>query len=471
MSDSPEPGSNLKTFTVGELANAIKGTLEGSFGLVRLKGEISGFKRHSSGHLYFSLKDDAALIDAVIWRGPAMRLATQPEDGLEVIATGRLTTYAPRSRYQIVVDSIELAGQGALLKLLEERKKKLTAEGLFAPERKKRLPFLPEVIGVVTSPTGAVIRDILHRLRDRFPRPVLVWPVAVQGDGAANQIAAAIRGFNALAPDGPVRRPDVLIIARGGGSLEDLWAFNEEIVVRAAAASIIPLIAAVGHETDWTLIDFAADVRAPTPTAAAEMAVPVRMDLLGQVLDRGGRMAGAINRQLAENRTRLEGLARGLPNLRRLVEEAAQRLDDWSERLAMGLRVGLDRRRARLAELVATLPKPKREIAEAERRLRRAARSMAVSIESVRKHAQSELKRWAELLASYSYERVLERGFALVRDNAGQPIASVAATRPGLDVTIRFADGDTQATVRGAPKSDAKAKAPRGKVPEQGDLL
>ena len=469
MSDSPEPGSNLKTFTVGELANAIKGTLEGSFGLVRLKGEISGFKRHSSGHLYFSLKDDAALIDAVIWRGSAMRLATQPEDGLEVIATGRITTYAPRSRYQIIVDTIELAGQGALLKLLEERKKKLAAEGLFDVERKKQLPFLPEVIGVVTSPTGAVIRDILHRLRDRFPRPVLVWPVAVQGDGAAAQIAAAIRGFNGLAPDGRVRRPDVLIVARGGGSLEDLWAFNEEIVVRAAAASTIPLIAAVGHETDWTLIDFAADVRAPTPTAAAEMAVPVRIELLSQVMDRGGRMAGAINRQLAESRTRLEGLARGLPNLRRLAEEAAQRLDDWAERLAMGLKVGLDRRRARLAELVAKLPKPKLEMANA--RLDGVTRSLVVAYRAVRKDAESRLKNASKLLESFSYERVLERGFALVRDGAGHPIASVGATRPGLDVAIRFADGETQATVRGAPKSDAKATAPRRKIPEQGDLL
>ena len=272
----PEAAANLPEHSVSELSEAIKRTLEGRFERVRVRGEISGFKRAASGHLYMALKDENAVLDAVCWRGLAGRLTVAPEDGLEVVATGRITSYPGRSKYQIVIESLELAGEGALLKLLEERRKKLAAEGLFDPERKRPPPFLPTVIGVVTSPTGAVIRDILHRLSDRFPRRVLVWPVLVQGKGAAEQVAAAIEGFNRLEPDGPVPRPDLIIVARGGGSLEDLWAFNEEVVVRAAAGSRIPLISAVGHETDTTLIDHAADLRAPTPTAAAEMAVPVR---------------------------------------------------------------------------------------------------------------------------------------------------------------------------------------------------
>ncbi|MHA1600379.1 MAG: exodeoxyribonuclease VII large subunit, partial [Alphaproteobacteria bacterium] len=280
---------NRPLFSVSEVSQAIKRTLEGNFEWVRVRGEISGFKRAASGHLYMSLKDENAVLDAVCWRGNAGRLALVPEDGMEVIASGRITSYPGRSKYQIVIESLELAGEGALLKLLEARKRALAAEGLFDTARKRPLPYLPEVIGVVTSPTGAVIRDILHRLADRFPRHVLVWPVLVQGEGAAEQVAAAIRGFNDLPADlltgGPVRRPDLLIVARGGGSLEDLWAFNEEVVVRAAADSAIPLISAVGHETDNTLIDLAADRRAPTPSAAAEMAVPVRAELVAQVLD------------------------------------------------------------------------------------------------------------------------------------------------------------------------------------------
>jgi exodeoxyribonuclease VII large subunit len=286
VSDSPssEPGSpasgvrptNVPVYSVGELSGALKRTIEQTYGYVRVRGEISGCKRHSSGHIYLALKDMDAVMDAVCWRGSAGRLKVDPADGIEVIATGRLTTFPGRSKYQMVIEQMELAGEGALLKLLEERKRKLAAEGLFAAERKRPLPYLPTVIGVVTSPTGAVIRDILHRLNERFPRHVLLWPVAVQGDGAAEQVARAIDGFNRIAPGGPIPRPDLLIVARGGGSLEDLMAFNEEIVVRAAAASRIPLISAVGHETDTTLIDFASDRRAPTPTAAAEMAVPDR---------------------------------------------------------------------------------------------------------------------------------------------------------------------------------------------------
>src|SRR5487761_1086933 len=322
MSESPiaaaaAPRANLPEYTVSEIAALLKRTIEQNFAYVRIRGELSGFKRHSSGHCYFALKDADAVLDGVCWR--TTRLALKPEDGMEGGCTGRPTTHPGRSRYQLVVESMELAGIGALLKLLEDRKKRLAAEGLFDEARKKKLPFLPAVIGIVTSPTGAVIRDILHRLDDRFPRRVLLWPVAVQGEGAAAQIAAAIAGFNRLAPGGAVPRPDVLIVARGGGSLEDLMPFNEEIVVRAAASSVIPLISAVGHETDTTLIDHAADRRAPTPTAAAELAVPVRLDLIATVESLNGRHSAALARLLAERRLALVGLARGLPDPQDLI--------------------------------------------------------------------------------------------------------------------------------------------------------
>src|SRR6185312_13253995 len=297
--------SNLPEYTVSELSLALKRSIEENFAVVRVRGEVSGFKRVASGHCYLALKDEDAVLDAVCWRNTAIRLPVKPEDGMEVIVTGRLTTYPGRSKYQLVIDTMELAGVGALLKLLEDRRQKLAAEGLFAAERKKKLPYLPEVIGVVTSPTGAVIRDILHRLADRFPRRVLLWPVAVQGESAAAQVAAAIEGFNRLRPGGPVPRPDLIIVARGGGSLEDLMAFNEESVVRAAAASTIPLISAVGHETDTTLIDHASDRRAPTPTAAAEIAVPVRLDLVAELAGKAQRAASAVARLFAERRTHL----------------------------------------------------------------------------------------------------------------------------------------------------------------------
>jgi exodeoxyribonuclease VII large subunit len=333
-SPAPRGDQNIPVFSVGEISAALKRTVEEAFRLVRVRGEVSGFKRAHSGHLYFTLKDEEAVLSAVCWRGVAARLKLAPEDGLEVIATGRITTYAGRSQYQIIVESVELAGEGALLKLLEERKKKLAAEGLFDAARKKPLPFLPEVIGVVTSPTGAVIRDILHRLEERFPRRVLLWPVAVQGESAAAEIARAIEGFNRLAVKAPLPRPDLLIVARGGGSLEDLWPFNEEIVVRAAARSAIPLISAVGHETDVTLIDLAADKRAPTPSAAAEIAVPVRADLLEGVLGHGARLLGAMNRLIEARRGEVRGLGRGLPDPAQLLDGASQRLDDRQGRPA-----------------------------------------------------------------------------------------------------------------------------------------
>src|SRR5829696_6112348 len=368
--------SNEPEYTVSELSLALKRSIEDGFGFVRVRGEISGFKRHGSGHCYFALKDAEAVLDAVCWRMTALRLAIKPEDGMEVVCSGRLTTYPGRSKYQLVIDTIELAGIGALLRILEERRQRLAAEGLFDPERKKKLPFLPEVIGIVTSPTGAVIRDILHRLADRFPRRVLLWPVAVQGDGAAAQVAAAIDGFNRLAPGGRVPRPDLIIVARGGGSLEDLMAFNEEIVVRAAAASAIPLISAVGHETDTTLIDHASDRRAPTPTAAAEMAVPVRLDLLADLGGKTARLAGGLARLFDDRRLRLAGLARGLPEPQDLLGAAAQRLDDRSERLRLAIgarfaaarqRLGLAAAGLRPAALVADVARARERFADVER--------------------------------------------------------------------------------------------------------
>src|SRR5437016_3283138 len=371
-------GSNLPEYTVSELSLALKRSIEDGFGHVRVRGEVSGFKRHGSGHCYFALKDAEAVIDAVCWRLTAIRLAVRPEDGMEVVCTGRLTTYPGRSKYQLVVDQVELAGKGALLRLLEERRERLAAEGLFAAERKRKLPYLPETIGIVTSPSGAVIRDILHRLADRFPRRVLVWPVAVQGVGAAAQIAAAIDGFNRLAPGGAVPRPDVLIVARGGGSLEDLMAFNEEIVVRAAARSAIPLVSAVGHETDTTLIDHAADLRAPTPSAAAELAVPVRLDLIADLAGKAQRLAGGLARVFSERRLHLAGLARGLPDPQDLLGAAAQRLDDRSERLRPAIAARLAAVQTRLAgaaaglrpaALAADVARARDRLADADRRL------------------------------------------------------------------------------------------------------
>src|SRR6188768_3737393 len=344
-SDALPAVGNIPEFSVSELSHALKRQLEGAFPRVRVRGEISQPSFPRSGHCYFRLKDENAVLDAVCWKTSLPRLGIKIEEGMEVIVSGKITTYAGSSRYQIIIDRLELAGEGALLKLLEDRRKKLAAEGLFDGARKRPLPFLPEVIGVVTSPSGAVIRDILHRVADRFPRRVLVWPVAVQGEKAAAEVAAAIAGFNRLPEDGPVPRPDVLIVARGGGSLEDLWAFNEEIVVRAAAASTIPLISAVGHETDTTLIDFASDRRAPTPTAAAEMAVPVRADLVTQTLDFGKRTIACMNRVLREATLAVTGLARGLGDPLRLIEERQQRLDVSGERLALATR-GLVERRA-----------------------------------------------------------------------------------------------------------------------------
>jgi exodeoxyribonuclease VII large subunit len=501
--DAPRPASNVPEFTVSELSGSLKRTVEETFSHVRVRGEISGFKRHSSGHLYFALKDADAVLDAVCWRGQAQRLGMNPEDGMEVVATGRLTTYPGRSKYQMVVERMELAGQGALLKLLEDRKRKLAAEGLFDQGRKRPIPFLPDVIGVVTSPTGAVIRDILHRLSDRFPRRVLLWPVAVQGDGAAEQVAAAIDGFNRLPKNGPVPRPDVLIVARGGGSIEDLWAFNEEVVVRAAAQSAIPLISAVGHETDTTLIDFASDLRAPTPTAAAEKAVPVRAELVAQVADCGGRMVGAMARGLEERRVRVEHLSRALPNPRRVIEDCTLRLDDRVERLRLALPNLLHRREAEVERLAGRLKHPRElltekghALAQAATRLEHAMKSAQAAEKARLDKAELKLEQVGErlrpaleralsdrdrqlaavgaLLESYSYKGVLARGYAVVRD-AGGKVMSAADAKPGAEWNVEFKDGHTGVVVSGAAAPPSPPPA-RGKVKgkddgRQGSLL
>src|SRR5215470_1316308 len=383
-SAAPEQtASNIPEFTVSELSFVLRREIETAFPRVRVRGEVSQPSFPRSGHCYFRLKDENAVLDAVCWKSTLPRLGLKVEEGMEVVVTGRLTTYPGSSRYQIVIDRIELAGEGALLKLLEDRRKKLQAEGLFEAARKRALPFLPDVVGVVTSPSGAVIRDILHRLADRFPRHVLLWPVAVQGERAAGEVAAAIRGFNRLTPDGPVPRPDVLIVARGGGSLEDLWAFNEEVVVRAAAASTIPLISAVGHETDTTLIDFAADRRAPTPTAAAEMAVPVRADLVAQTLDFGKRSIACLNRLTEEARLRLDGLARGLPRPAQLIAERIQTLDGCVERLLNARIVYFQRRRDLVSRLAAELPTPRQQMETHRQAVRHAGERMEACIRAV----------------------------------------------------------------------------------------
>jgi exodeoxyribonuclease VII large subunit len=451
MPADSRPHDNLPVQSVSELSGALKRSVEQAFAQVRVRGEISGAKRHGSGHVYLALKDADAVLDAVAWRGVAQRLSVVPEDGIEVICTGRLTTYPGRSKYQLIIEQMELAGEGALLKLLEDRKRRLAAEGLFLPERKRPLPYLPEVIGIVTSPTGAVIRDILHRLADRFPRHVLLWPVAVQGEGAAQQVARAIAGFNALPEGGSIPRPDLLIVARGGGSLEDLMAFNEEIVVRAAAASAIPLISAVGHETDTTLIDFAADKRAPTPSAAAEMAVPVRLDLLTETAALDARLSAAVTRLLAERRLRLDGLARGLPEPRGLIENAAQRLDDRAERLTLAIQATLKDRAARTAQAGSRLRHPRDRIEEAARNLVQHSARLRPALDRLLERAGETIARQGQVLDSLSPFKVLERGYAVVEDRTGRPLAPAAITT-GQKLTLRFHDAVVDARAESGPR-------------------
>jgi len=510
-------GANAPEFSVSELSSAIKRALEGTFGYVRLRGEISGFRgAHSSGHCYFVLKDDKAKIEAVIWRTTVQGLRLKPVEGLEVIATGRITTYPGSSKYQIVIDALEPAGIGALMALLEERKRVLALEGLFDEARKKKLPFLPRVIGLVTSPTGAVVRDMLAGFAERFPVRVVLWPVRVQGETCAAEVAAAIRGFNAMPPGGALPRPDVLIVARGGGSLEDLWGFNEEIVVRAAAASAIPLIAAVGHETDWTLIDLAADARAPTPTKAAEWAVPKHSELTEQTGKLGVRIAGAARRTLEAMRAHLRAASRGLPRRSDLLALPRQRFDAVDRRLGRALLANTRAHGTRLARCAARL-QPRllgaqlrqtrhrldtlgqrasaalaRRIAPRRARLERVAgrlspqpiaarigrcgeritdlgrrtrQSMLARIEAQRRH----LDGCGKLLASLGYQGVLKRGYALVRDAEGGAVRSVAQVAAGQRLDIELADGhvgaaavETAGEARGTPPRPQAARAKQG---------
>ncbi len=417
----PEP------LSVSTVAYSIKNTLEQVFSCVRIKGEISGAKLHTSGHFYFSLKDEQAVLDGVCWKGNYGRLPFKPVDGMEVICTGRITSYPARSKYQIVVEGIEIAGEGALLKVLEERRRKLAAEGLFAEERKKPLPMIPQVIGVVTSATGAVIRDILHRLQDRFPRHVIVWPVLVQGEGAAIQIATAIEGFNKLTVESNIPKPDLLIVARGGGSLEDLWSFNEEIVVRAVVASSIPVISAVGHETDTTLIDFVADWRAPTPTAAAEKAVPVRRELLTIILKLSDRLTRGSLRYL-------EGLI--------------QYFDDWNERFINTKAIFFTHLKQYLQTLTVQLKHPRMLLSQSEININNLKERLKLSIKQFLERETLSFRNIAQLLQSYSFHQTLERGFCLVRSTKGEILQKAMELRPSQVVNLTFHDGDKVAKIQ-----------------------
>lgn len=463
---------NAPEFSVSELSGAIKRALEDGFGYVRLKGEISGYRGpHSSGHCYFALKDDKAKIEAVIWKGVFGRLRFKPEEGMEVIAQGKVTTFPGSSKYQIVIEALEPAGAGALMALLEERKRRFAAEGLFDDARKKKRPFLPKVVGIVTSPTGAVIRDMLHGFDERFPTHVIVWPVRVQGEGSAAEVAAAIRGFNALEAGGRVPRPDVLIVARGGGSLEDLWGFNDEVVVRAAAESRIPLISAVGHETDWTLIDLVADARAPTPTKAAEWAVPKYSDLIEQVESLGTRKRGSVRRFLAETRTHLKAAARGLPKLESLIAFPRQRFDEADKRLRRGLLANTRAHGMRLARTGSRLtPGALRQRLERAGERLAAAEARATQALSNRLAVRRRgLEGTGQLLRSLSYQSALARGYALVRDADGRMVRRASALSPGVEVTIEFADARVAAGIRidtsGDPAGaqDPGVKRPRAK--------
>ncbi|HEX5184803.1 MAG TPA: exodeoxyribonuclease VII large subunit [Allosphingosinicella sp.] len=436
------PGDNSAPFSVSELAMRLKRTVEDAFGFVRVRGEISGWKRAASGHCYLCLKDDKAVLDGVLWKAIAAALPFRPEDGIEVVATGKLTTYPGRSRYQIVIERLELAGQGALMALLDKRRRALAAEGLFDEARKQRLPFHPRVIGVVTSPTGAVIRDILHRLADRCPCHVIVWPVQVQGEGAAAQVAAAVRGFDALPADGPIPRPDLLIVARGGGSIEDLWAFNEEEVVRAVAAASIPIISAVGHETDISLCDFAADMRAPTPTAAAEIAVPVRADLLGQLRELGFRIERCARRQVERGAEQLETSLRRWPAPANLLAPQRQRLDELGERLPRALRTELSHARAELSRAAGAL-RP----------------GLLVGAERRARERLDALWRIAQLAHP---NKPLERGYARVEDLAGKTLMSAAAAKAAGRLRLIFRDGDVEAATGGGAPVERSRRSPYG---------
>jgi len=447
MATATQHGRNEPEFTVSQLSGALKRTVEEAFGLVRLRGEISGYRGpHGSGHAYFALKDDKARIEAVIWRGSFSKLRFKPEEGMEVVVSGKLTTYPGSSKYQIVIDQLEPAGSGALMALIEERRQRLGAEGLFDEDRKKPLPFMPKVIGVITSPTGAVIRDILHRIHDRFPLHVLVWPVRVQGETTAREAMSALSGFNGLAQDGVIARPDVIILARGGGSLEDLWGFNDEALVRAVARSSIPVISAVGHETDWTLVDLVADKRAPTPTGAAEMAVPVRDELEGLLVSLMTRLRVASRRIMAERRQRLATLGRTLPSLDDLLALPRRRFDEVERRTDRALIVMVASKRTSFDGLVKRLGSISltRQYARLGERLTEREGRLHRAFDRLLEKKQLGFINLHRLLATVDYKNILRRGFALVLDAQGLPVKQAVAIKNGDHLTLRLQDGDVE---------------------------
>lgn len=493
-SDTGNAKSNQTEYTVTEISSSLKKTVEERFGYVRIRGEITGFRGpHSSGHCYFALKDDRARIEAVIWKGVANKLKHFPQEGLEVIASGKLTTYPGSSKYQVVIDNLEPAGAGALMALLQERKKKLEAEGLFAPERKQLLPYMPKKIGVITSPTGAVIRDVLHRISDRFPLHVIVWPVRVQGETTGIEVSNAINGFNAME-----EKPDLIIVARGGGSIEDLWGFNDEIVVRAAASSDIPLISAVGHETDWTLIDLAADIRAPTPTGAAELAIPVKAELDATIASYKARLQSALTRQFEKARSQLLAAERGLASPDMLLAMPRRRLDEATGRLGRGLDMATRRKRTNYESIAGRLSHRglSSSIARSHDRLdalgRRASAAYLNKMQSTNRHVlelsrrklnafenqitqtKARYEQAHRLLGSLSYKSILDRGYAVVRNAKDIPVASIKKIKSGDAFNIELKDGRISAVAAGG---DTKSMVPKkvSKKPDeptsQGDLF
>lgn len=473
--DAPTEGRNEPEFSVSEISGAVKKMIEGEFGHVRVRGEIGRVMRAGSGHVYYDLKDDGAVLNAVTWKGQAASLSIQPEEGMEVVAIGKLTSYPRQSKYQMNVMELRVAGVGALMAMLEKRKKALAAEGLFDKDRKQPIPFLPEVIGVITSPSGAVIRDILHRLRDRFPRKVLIWPVAVQGDRCAPDVTAAIEGFNKLSPGGALPRPDLLIVARGGGSLEDLWGFNEESVARAAAASDIPLISAVGHETDTTLIDYASDLRAPTPTAAAEASVPVRTDLLAWLGGVEERRLRVLHQGIERRRQRLTDLARALPKPAEIVARQAQRLDLISARLPLGLGAVTRKKQTRLAEVSAGLrPRVLQSGAQARRqRLDTVSARLEQLAKRMPEDHSQKLASLSRVLETLSYKSTLSRGYAVLRNAKGRVLPTAALAGAEASVVIELQDGQITAapTSTSAPTPAPTKKAKPKSSDDQGSLF
>ena len=522
-SQTENTASNVAEYSVSEISGALKRTVEDTFSHVRVRGEISGYRGpHSSGHAYFALKDERARIEAVIWRGSMSRIKFRPEEGMEVIATGKLTTYPGSSKYQIVIEQMEPAGAGALMALLEERKQRLAREGLFDADRKQLLPFMPRTIGVVTSPTGAVIRDIIHRITDRFPLHVLVWPVRVQGETTGEEVSRAITGFNSDYFGRDLPRPDVIIVARGGGSLEDLWGFNDESVVRAVADSAIPVISAVGHETDWTLIDLAADMRAPTPTGAAEMAVPVRADLQAQLASHGARLAAAMTRLIDRRREVYRGLQRAMPSTDQLLALPRRRFDEAASRLSRALLASTAQKRARfdglqrhlsprllnqqirerrmqLRQLNQRLPRGLSLRAQISRNLLqqvsaklnselilRSSRQLAVTLQNLQRRSDQAVRHRLEryylrsqeltrLMETLSHTSVLKRGFAIVLNDEGLPVKAAATVHAGEQLTVRFHDGDASVIATGAateaPVIKKKNKAATPKENKQGTLF